>query len=378
MSQPEHMYRSIFENAIEGIFQTPPSGQYLNVNPALAKMYGYTSFEEMEANINDIATQLYVDPERRAEFIRLMQEHGQVLHFESEIRRRDGTTIWISENVRSIYDEGGEFLYYEGTVDDVTEIKLAQEKLRRAYQALEQTQNRLESELSEASNYVRSLLPEPMTGPVATEWCYLPCSHLGGDGFGHHWLDQDTLAFYLLDVSGHGVGSALLSISVLNVVRRQLLLSTDFRDPAAVLAGLNLAFPMDRNNDKYFTIWYGVYHISARVLDFASAGQHPTLLVTPAGEGMRLQTRGPVIGVTPESKYTASRVEVKAGSQLYLFSDGVFEIARPDGTYQLWEEFAQFLQTERPGIEPIRARMQEMHGLDDFDDAFSMLKLLIP
>ena len=375
LRRSEHRYKSIFEHALEGIFQTSREGKYIAANPALVTMYGYNSFEELEANINNIATQLYVDPNRRAEFIRLMQENGQVLHFESEIRRRDGTTMWISENVRSICDEAGEFLYYEGTVDDVTEIKLAHEKLQRTYEALEQTQRRLEDELAEASNYVRSLLPEPLTGAVQTHWCYLPCSHVGGDGFGYHWLDSGTLAFYLLDVSGHGVGSALLSISVLNVLRRQLLLATDFRDPAAVLEGLNQAFPMDRNNDKYFTIWYGVYHMPSRTLRYASAGQHPALLVAGDGQGTRLQTRGAVIGVTPGMKYDSASVEVPAGAELYLFSDGVFEIAQPDGSYQLWEEFAQYAQENRPPIEKIVKRMRELHGVEEFDDDFSLLKL---
>jgi sigma-B regulation protein RsbU (phosphoserine phosphatase) len=292
-----------------------------------------------------------------------------VLHFESEVRRRDGTTLWISENVRSIHDDAGNFLYYEGTVDDITEVKLANEKLR-------QTQRRLEDELSEAANYVRSLLPAPLIGPVESHWCYLPCSHLGGDGFGYHWVDEGTLAFYLLDVSGHGVGSALLSISVLNVLRRQLLLATDFRNPSAVLEGLNRAFPMDRNNEKYFTIWYGVYHVPTRMLRYASAGQHPALVVTGDGQGARLQTPGTVIGVTPEMTYTSASTEVPPGSELYLFSDGVFEIMRPDGTYQLWEEFAQYLQ-ERPPIEKIVKRMRELHGADEFDDDFSLLQLRI-
>src|ERR1700678_500593 len=100
MSQPEHMYRSIFENAIEGIFQTTPAGQYLNVNPALAKMYGYESTADLVRGLTAIDNQLYVNPSRRAEFVRLMQENGVVRSFESEIYRKDKSTIWISENAR--------------------------------------------------------------------------------------------------------------------------------------------------------------------------------------------------------------------------------------------------------------------------------------
>jgi PAS domain S-box-containing protein len=371
----EHRYQSIFEHALEGIFQTSHEGKYIAANPALVKMYGYKSFDELANNINNIATELYVDPTRRAEFIRLIQENGQVLHFESEVRRRDGKTIWISENVRSIHDEAATFLYYEGTVDDITELRQAREKVERMLEAVEQSQRRLESELAEAATYVRSLLPDPLEGPIATHWCYLPCSHLGGDGFGYHWLDPDALAFYLLDVSGHGVGSALLSISVLNVLRTQLLAATDFHDPSAVLDGLNRAFPMSRNNDKYFTIWYGVYHRPTRTLTYASGGHHAAVVVGENGVSSYLQTHGPVIGVMPDLKYPSARIEIPSPAEIYLFSDGVYEIARPDGSWQSWEEFSQLLRQEQPPIDTIVQRMREMHGVEEFEDDFSLLKL---
>ncbi|HUB67508.1 MAG TPA: response regulator [Candidatus Methylacidiphilales bacterium] len=122
-ANPEQMYRSIFENAIEGIFQTTPSGQYLNVNPALAKMYGYGSTEELIEGLTAIDNQLYVDPNRRTEFINAMREHGVVRGFESEIYRKDKSRIWISENARAVYDSGGKLSYYEGMVEDITERK---------------------------------------------------------------------------------------------------------------------------------------------------------------------------------------------------------------------------------------------------------------
>ena len=375
LRKAEHKYESIFEHALEGIFQTSKEGKYIAANPALVKMYGYKSFEELAGNLNNIATQLYVDPHRRAEFIRLMQEHGQVLHFESEVRRRDGKTLWISENVRSIHDDAGDFLYYEGTVDDITELKLSREKLQRMLEALEQTQYRLENELGEAASYVRSLLPSPLNGSIETQWCYLPSSHLGGDGFGYHWLDSETLAVYLLDVSGHGVGAALLSISVLNVLRTQLLAATDFRDPSQVLEGLNRAFPMVRNNEKYFTIWYGVYHEPSKSLTYASGGHHAAVLVSNPDKALHLQTGGPVIGVLPDLKYPSARIQVPTPATLYIFSDGVYEIARPDGSWHSREEFSQFLLAKQPPIETIVRRMREMHGVEEFEDDFSLLQM---
>jgi PAS domain S-box-containing protein len=123
------MYRSIFENAIEGIFQTTPSGQYLNVNPALAKMYGYDSTEDLVHGLTAIDNQLYVDPNRRNEFIRQMRAHGVVRAFESQIYRKDKSIIWISENARTVTGPDGKLLYYEGMVEDITERKRLETKL---------------------------------------------------------------------------------------------------------------------------------------------------------------------------------------------------------------------------------------------------------
>jgi len=125
----EERYRSIFENAIEGIFQTNSTGQYLVVNPALARIYGYNSPEELIYALNNIQEQLYVAPERRQEFVDAMAAHGNVHNFESLVYRKDRTTIWISENARTVYDEVGNLQYYEGTVEDITERKSYEQKI---------------------------------------------------------------------------------------------------------------------------------------------------------------------------------------------------------------------------------------------------------
>lgn len=116
-------YRSIFEHATEGIFQTTPEGRYLNANPALAHIYGHASPGELVAHLHDIQRQLYVLPERRAEFVRLMQAHGVVRNFESQVYRHDGRIIWISENARVVRDADGSVQFFEGTVVDITERK---------------------------------------------------------------------------------------------------------------------------------------------------------------------------------------------------------------------------------------------------------------
>lgn len=126
-------FSSIFEHATEGIFQTTPDGRYLNANPALAQIYGYPTPEALIADLQDIGRRLYVLPGRRAEFIRLMQTRGAVRNFESQVYRRDGGIIWISENARVVTDDAGQVQFYEGTVIEITERK--QHEAQLEYQA---------------------------------------------------------------------------------------------------------------------------------------------------------------------------------------------------------------------------------------------------
>ena len=126
----EAKYHSVFDHLVEGIFQTTPEGRYVMANVALARIYGYSSPEELMATVTDIGRRLYVQPGRREEFVRLMQEHDVITSFESEIFRKDGSTIWISENCRAVRHRDGRLLYFEGTVEDITVRRGAEKKLR--------------------------------------------------------------------------------------------------------------------------------------------------------------------------------------------------------------------------------------------------------
>jgi two-component system sensor histidine kinase UhpB len=130
-------FRGFFEHALEGFFQTTPEGKYLRANPALARIYGYESPKALMEALTDINVQLYVDAERRREFARLMREPGEVIGFESEVRRRDGTVIWIAENARVVRDEEGTPVLYEGTVQDITARKRAEFDLTTSQRFIE-------------------------------------------------------------------------------------------------------------------------------------------------------------------------------------------------------------------------------------------------
>lgn len=136
LRRAEENYRSIFENATEEIIQTTPAGQYLTANPAAARMLGFDSPQELMATHNDLNRCFYVRPGRRAEFLRLMEQYGEVSGFESEVFCKDGSTVWISESSKTIRDQDGNILYFQGTAQDITARKVAEEALRATNEQL--------------------------------------------------------------------------------------------------------------------------------------------------------------------------------------------------------------------------------------------------
>ena len=156
--QEKSSYRSIFDNAVEGIFQTTSDGRYLRANPALAQIYGYETVDKMLAELANLNRQLYVNPDRRAEFVAQFGARRQVSKFESQIYRRDGSTIWISENAHSICDENGNVLYYEGTVQDITDRKHAESTMQSALEAAESANRAKSTFLANMSHELRTPL----------------------------------------------------------------------------------------------------------------------------------------------------------------------------------------------------------------------------
>jgi sigma-B regulation protein RsbU (phosphoserine phosphatase) len=250
-----------------------------------------------------------------------------------------------------------------------------------AFTALQQSQQVLANDLATAAHYVCSLLPPPLAaGTVRADWRFIPSASLGGDAFGYHDLDPDHFAMYLLDVCGHGVGAALLSVSALSAIRSEALPQADFRDPAAVLSALNRAFPMERHNDMFFTAWYGVFDRPARRLRWAGGGHPPALLVSPGGERRLLDSEGPLIGAVEGLEFPTGEVHVPPDGRLYLYSDGAFEISRIDGS--MWP-FAEFVATlagggggPEPPMEALLGRIRQLSGRADFHDDFSMVELV--
>ena len=260
---------------------------------------------------------------------------------------------------------------------------IAQLQRNEAYRQLAESQQQLAAEIAEAAKYVQSLLPRPITdGPVRIDWRFVPSTQLGGDAFGYHWLDETRLAVYLLDVSGHGVGSSLLAVSVLNVLSQQTLARTDFSDPASVMRGLSSVFEMRRHNGKYFTLWYGVFDRTSRRLVF-SGGGHPAALLLHGNSPTeaqfeQLQPEGPIIGIGDALPFDNQTVELGAFARLLIYSDGAVEIAKPDGEMATYEEFTAFVsrcQARDDLMERILERSKQVGGQDTLADDCSLLQV---
>jgi sigma-B regulation protein RsbU (phosphoserine phosphatase) len=248
-----------------------------------------------------------------------------------------------------------------------------------AYRALEEKQRELAAEVNRAARYVQSLLPAPITsGPFSIDWKFVPSTQLAGDMFGYHWIDREHFAVYLLDVSGHGVGSALLAVSAANVLSAGGLPGVDPRDPGPVITKLNEMFQMDRQDGKYFTIWYGVYCPAKRSLAYCNAG-HPPALLYSGGSVHQLEADGPAVGMVPELPYDTRTTDVGAGARLLIYSDGVFEVEKPDG--QMWQ-YTEFVERMAPElgsndnlIDRHLAFCREMSRTEVLGDDFSMVEV---
>jgi sigma-B regulation protein RsbU (phosphoserine phosphatase) len=258
----------------------------------------------------------------------------------------------------------------------------ALQERNEAYHRLAESRRQLADEIEQAANYVRSLLPPPLAEVrVRADWRFVPSLSLGGDSFGYHWLDPGHFAIYLLDVSGHGVGASLMSVSAMNVISSQSLPNVEFRDPAQVLQGLCQTFDMERHDGKYFTIWYGVYQPDSRRLVHAGAG-HPAAVMyqTPgdaASEPILLESTGPAVGWGIPIVYENITTVAEPAARLFVVSDGAFEIHCQDGHTWSFAEMVQYLDSQRMSAAPLDQLLDQarnLHGPGPLDDDCSIVE----
>ena len=268
-------------------------------------------------------------------------------------------------------------LLYEAMIEhgEAVEDQLADSNL-----ALQKTQARLEAELVDAARYVMSILPEPRTELPITDWLLVPSTELGGDSFGYHAIDDDHMAFYLLDVCGHGVGAALLSVTVINVLRASALPNSDFRDPPSVLSALNDAFPMEKQNDMFFTIWYGVYQRSTGMLRYSTGGHPPAIHLRKTADGHTQTSQlvtvgGMAIGAMEGVRYASQAMQMAPGDRLLILSDGTFEVDGVDGDMLSVDALAAFAAQTDGNPQAILDWVNSFNKAGPLPDDFSLLRV---
>lgn len=249
-----------------------------------------------------------------------------------------------------------------------------------AYRKLEESQIALKRDLADAAEYVKSILPLPVNDErLESTWKFIPSADLGGDSFGYHWLDNQHFAIYLLDVCGHGVGAALLSITVANLLRTQTLPNTDFFQPDRVLASLNQRFQMEEQRNMFFTMWYGVYDCVNHTIRYSSAGHPPAILITGPSSAKskthRLCTHGLVIGAFRETEYVSKNVSIEVFNRFFVFSDGLYEVFSKEGKILDIENVIHQLEKPHPTLDlsPVLQYAQSVNGEGPFPDDVSIL-----
>ncbi|MGA2244168.1 MAG: SpoIIE family protein phosphatase [Verrucomicrobiota bacterium] len=341
-------YYDIFDHLMEGIFRTTVNGHYLLANIALARIYGYNSPVELMASIKSIADTLYVEHGRREEFVRLMQENDTLSGFESRIYRKDGSIIWISENCRAMRDAQGKILYYEGTVEDITERKRAEEQIRRATGELSRSREELrtknslmEESLRTAREIQLTMLPQqyptfPPNVPVADSAFqfvhrYEPAESVSGDFFSVTAISETEAAVFICDVTGHGVRAALVTAMIRALAEE---LKPVGRDPGNFLRKLNsdlCSILKNTGSPMLTTAFYGVADCQTGKLRFANAG-HPKPLLVRRSLGQveplanSIGRSQPALGLFDDPPYQTSEITLTTGDFLMLFTDGLYEV----------------------------------------------------
>ena len=345
-------YYGVFDHLVEGVFRTTPDGHYLLANIALARIYGYESPAELMASITDIARKLYVEEGRREEFIRLMQEHDTLSGFESRIYRKDDTIIWISENCRAVRDTRGKLLYYEGTVEDITEQKHAEEQIRRATDELARSREELraknqlmEDNLRMAREIQVTMLPQqypifpPNVPPDQSAFQfahrYQPAEAVSGDFFSVNSLSDDEAGVLICDVTGHGIRAALVTAMIRALAEELKPLA---HDPGRFLRKLNsdlCNILKTTGSPMLTTAFYFTANWKTGMMRFANAGHPKPLLVRRSEGSIRALANAsghgqPALGLFDDPPYQTTEVQLAPGDLLMLFTDGIYEVQGPN------------------------------------------------
>lgn len=385
-AEADARFRRLMETSNVAMALVTPEGKLDVVNQALCELLGYDEATLKTKTWQETTPAGYLEADventehliaGRLDTYRVTKQH---IH-------ADGHLVWVDLSMSCLRDAAGEVQYLVAQGVDISEQMEATRLLAERERENRILADRLQAEMSNAAEYVESILPGDLHGPVDVSSRYLPALDLGGDCFHYRWLDDDHLNVYLIDVSGHGIRPALLSMSVHNLIRSGSLPAATLLNPDRVLDKLNSVFPMEDQGDSYFTIWYGVYQRSTRTLGYANAGHPPALALDRNRSGVTtfgLSTAASPIGMFADSMYTADSCQIPPGGQLLLYSDGAFELPPGNPEAKPWSR-AEFVDlcTElavRPGwsLDELVERLRALSPTGEFEDDCALVLLTFP
>ena len=376
-TKADALYRRSMDSAAVGMCLASPEGPFLQVNNALCKFFGYDSATLLQKTWIELTAPDYLqaDLDQVTELIAGRIESYRMI---KQFIHADGHLLWGDLSVGCLRRADGSIEYSIGQIIDITAQLEADEWNRALSEVIQQQSDRLNSELRSAASYVSSILPGDLDdGPVRVSARYLPTQQLAGDMFDYRWIDDDHLLVYLIDVSGHGISPALLSVSVHNLLRSGSLPLPTLLAPDEVLAELNQLFQMDNQDENYLTMWCGVYELSTRTLRYASAGAPPAFAITPdATTASELSTDGQPLGMFHDAAYSSRTYTVPPGCRILIYSDGAYESALDHG-HQLSVAGFNTLFT-RLAASPLDDLVETLRGLTPsgtFDDDCTLVNM---
>ncbi len=342
-------YRRLMDNSGIGMGLLAPAGRFQVVNQAMCGFFGYDADTLCRKTWQELTAPDYLEVDQR-NVEEVLAGNIDSYRMAKQYINSDDQLIWGDLSVSCLRTPAGDVEHFVVQIIDITsevtsrqQLAVQDEQNRLLAQQLQAETDRLTAGLRSAATYVASILPGDLEGPVHVSSRYLPSQELAGDTFDYRWIDDDHLIVYLIDVSGHGIGPALLSVSVHNMLRSRSLPVTTLLTPDEVLTELNQRFQMDQHDDNYLTMWFGVYQASTRTLRYASAGSPPALAINSdaLGSVATLSTSGQPLGIFDDSAYASGSYTVPPGSRILLYSDGAYEVALGSGRQLSLAEFMQ-------------------------------------
>ncbi len=380
----EARYRRLLNNSAIGMAVFTPDGQLEAVNQAMCDFFGYDADTLRTKTWQELTAPEYLEADSH-NVNEVLAGRIESYRMKKLYIHADGNLIWGDLSVSCLRTPSGDVESFLAQIIDITaEVEMLEqlaerdERNRLLARRLQVQAERLAAELNSAAAYVSSILPGDLEGPVRVSSRYLPSEELAGDSFDYRWIDDDHLIVYLIDVSGHGVEPALLSVSVHNLLRSGSLPLPTLLAPEKVLAELNRLFQMDQHGEHYLTMWFGVYEASSRTLRYASAGHPPAFAATPdtASATTELATGGQPLGMFGDTVYTQETYIVPPGCRILLFSDGAYEDAQADGRRLSLTDFKD-LYTRRAGssLDELVDTLRSLTPSGSFGDDCSLVRL---